>query len=149
MMLKKVIAFGLAGLTAAGAWAAAPFNALRFGCGYTDPGPWAEMRAALEENPGAFDEVWFSTGIGFPKLAWHERHAAECAAAAADLRAMGIVPSVEIQTIIGHADDLLDSEDCTGRDWGTWVGADGTVSKHVSSHTPERNGGRLMRVDWA
>ena len=117
--------------------AQAPFNALRFGYAYTNPGPWAEMREALRKNAGAFDEVWFSTGITFPKLAWHEQHAKECAAAAEDLRAMGIVPSIEIQTIIGHTDNLLGAGDCSGQDWGTWVGADGTVSKYVSCpHDP-------------
>lgn len=124
----------------------APFNALRFGYAYTEPRPWAEMREALKKNPGAFDEVWFSTGINFPKLDWHERHAAECAAAAADLRAMGIVPSIEIQTIIGHADGLLGAGDCTGQDWGTWVGADGTAAKYVSCPHDPRLAAYFARV---
>ncbi|MDY5595923.1 MAG: hypothetical protein SPG40_00220, partial [Kiritimatiellia bacterium] len=54
---------------------AVPFCALRFGYRYTQPDKWPEMRAALAKNRAAFDEVWFSTGVTFPPLAWHEEHA--------------------------------------------------------------------------
>ncbi len=109
-----------------------PLCALRFGYRYTQPDKWPEMRAALEKNRPAFDDVWFSTGVSFPSLAWHEEHARQCAAAAADLRRMGIVPSIEIQTIIGHTDKILASGDCSGQDWGTMVSADGLPAKHLS-----------------
>lgn len=111
---------------------AAPFNALRFGYRYTQPDKWPEMRAALEKNRSAFDDVWFSTGTSFPPLAWHEEHARQCAAAAADLRRIGIVPSIEIQTIIGHTDAILASGDCSGQNWKTMVSADGIAAKHLS-----------------
>lgn len=109
-----------------------PFNALRFGSEYTTPSNWPGMREALVANRGAFDEVWFSTGVTFPPLAWHEERARQCAAAADDLRRIGIVPSIEMQTIIGHTDAILASGDCRGQDWSTWVGCDGTVSARVS-----------------
>ena len=109
-----------------------PFCALRFGYRFTQPDKWPEMRAALEKNRPAFDEVWFSTGVSFPSLAWHETHARQCAQAADDLRKMGIVPSIEIQTIIGHTDDIIGSGDCSGQDWGTMVSADGLPAKHLS-----------------
>ena len=109
-----------------------PFNALRFGSRYTQPDKWPEMRAALEKNRAAFDEVWFSTGVSFPPLAWHEEHARQCAVAARDLRRLGIVPSIEIQTVIGHTDAILDAGDCTGQDWGTMVSADGLAAKRLS-----------------
>lgn len=101
-----------------------PFCALRFGFRFTQPDKWPEMREALSRNREAFDGVWFSTGVSFPKLTWHEEHARQCAIAAEDLRKMGIVPSIEIQTIIGHTDEILESGDCTGQDWGTLVSAD-------------------------
>lgn len=110
----------------------APFCALRFGYRYTQPDKWPEMRAALAKNRAAFDEIWFSTGVSFPPLAWHEEHARQCAVAAADLRRMGIVPSIEIQTIIGHTDPIIDSGDCSGQDWGTMVSADGLAAKRLS-----------------
>ena len=111
---------------------AVPFCALRFGYRYTQPDKWPEMRAALAKSHAAFDEVWFSTGVTFPPLAWHEEHARQCAVAAADLRRMGIVPSIEFQTIIGHTDPILDAGDCSGQDWGTMVSADGLAAKRLS-----------------
>ena len=119
-------------LAAQGAADDAPFCALRFGFRYTQPDRWTEMRAALEKNRAAFDEVWFSTGVSFPPLEWHEEHARQCAVAADDLRKLGIVPSIEIQTIIGHTDPILDAGDCSGQDWGTMVSADGLAAKRLS-----------------
>ena len=127
--------FGLFGCliaTVAAVSAEVPFCALRFGYRYTQPDKWPEMRAALEKNRAAFDEVWFSTGVSFPSLAWHEEHARQCAAAAADLRKLGIVPSSEIQTVIGHTDAILETGDCSGQDWGTMVSADGLAAKRLS-----------------
>ena len=109
-----------------------PFCALRFGYRYTQPDKWPEMRAALAKNRAAFDEIWFSTGVSFPPLAWHEEHARQCAVAASDLRKLGIVPSIEIQTIVGHTDAILGTGDCTGQDWGTMVSADGLAAKRLS-----------------
>ena len=112
--------------------AGAPFSALRFGPSYTDPDRWPEMRYALEKNKGVFDEIWFSTGVSFPPLAWHEEQARRCARAAEDLRKMGVVPSIEIQTIIGHTDDILETGDCSGQDWGTMVSAEGLAARRIS-----------------
>ena len=110
----------------------APFCALRFGYRFTQPDKWPGMRAALEKNRTAFDEIWFSTGVSFPPLVWHEEHARHCAKAADDLRRLGIVPSIEIQTVIGHTDDILGTGDCSGQDWGTMVSADGLAAKRLS-----------------
>ena len=110
----------------------APFAALRFGYRYTNPDKWPAMRKALEKNAGAFDEIWFSTGVSFPPLSWHEEHARQCAEAAADLRRMGVVPSIEIQTVIGHTDDILETGDCSGQDWGTMVSAEGLAARRLS-----------------
>ena len=109
-----------------------PFAALRFGYRYTNPDKWPAMRKALEKNAGAFDEIWFSTGVSFPPLSWHEEHARQCAEAAADLRRMGVVPSIEIQTVIGHTDDILETGDCSGQDWGTMVSAEGLAARRLS-----------------
>ena len=90
------------------------------------------MAGDARGNRQAFDEVWFSTGVSFPSLAWHEEHARQCAKAAEDLRKLGIVPSIEIQTIIGHTDGIIGAGDCSGQDWGTMVSADGLPAKHLS-----------------
>ena len=123
-----------------------PFNALRFGSEYTTTANWPAMREALTVNSNAFDEVWFSTGVHFPPLSWHEERARVCAAAAADLRRLGIVPSIEIQTIIGHTDAILGSGNCGGQNWSTWVGCDGTVSAHVSCPRDPRLAAYFARV---
>lgn len=123
-----------------------PFCALRFGFRFTQPDKWPEMREALSRNREAFDEVWFSTGVSFPKLTWHEEYARQCAIAAEDLRKMGIVPSIEIQTIIGHADEILESGDCTGQDWGTLVSADGLPARRLSCPQDPRLIAYFVRV---
>ncbi|MBQ4198706.1 MAG: hypothetical protein II649_02370 [Kiritimatiellae bacterium] len=124
----------------------APFCALRFGYRYTQPDKWPEMRAALAKNRAAFDEVWFSTGVSFPSLAWHEEHARQCAKAAGDLRKLGIVPSIEIQTIIGHTDAIIGAGDCSGQNWGTMVSADGLAAKHLSCPRDPRLVAYFVRV---
>ncbi len=130
--LTHLVVVLLATLSLHGVASSSPFCALRFGYRYTDYDKWPGMRDALEKNHGAFDEVWFSTGVSFPKPTWHEEHARRCAAAAADLRRMHIVPSIEIQTIIGHTDAILESGDCSGQNWKTMVSADGIAATHLS-----------------
>ena len=115
-----------------------PFNALRFGWAATSEENWPGMRQALAANPSAFDEVWMSSGTGFPPLDWHVGQARRCAAAASDLRKMGIVPSVEIQTVIGHSDRFLSAQDCRGRTWSTWVGYDGAVAANIACPSDPR-----------
>ena len=39
-----------------------------------DDTQWAKTFKALSDNRAACDEVWFSTGVGFPKMEWHEAH---------------------------------------------------------------------------
>jgi hypothetical protein len=123
-----------------------PFSALRFGPKFTDSDRWPEMRVALEKNKGAFDDVWFSTGVSFPSLVWHEEHARECAKAASDLRRIGIVPSIEFQTIIGHSDGILATSDCSGQDWGTMVSAEGLAAKRLSCPRDPKLAAYFVRV---
>ena len=42
------------------------------------------------------------------------------------------MPSIEIQTIIGHTDAILASGDCSGQEWGTMVSADGLAAQRLS-----------------
>ena len=87
---------------------------------------WAETFQALAGNRGACDEVWFSTGITFPPMAWHREHAARLARYAADLRRAGIVPSLQFQATLGHGDSFGGSpEEMAGRTWGGFTGPSG------------------------
>ena len=68
----------------------------------TDGGQmWAGVMKIVRENRNAFDDVWLSTGINFPKLEWHTGQSARHAKAAADLRALGIGVSVQYQAATG------------------------------------------------
>ena len=90
-----------------------------------DDAQWAKTFKILKANRGACDEVWFSTGIGFPKMEWHERHVARLARYADELRGAGIVPSLQFQATLGHSDDLTLQEGIDGKAWGGFTGSGG------------------------
>ena len=95
-------------------------------------GQWAKTFNVLRENRGACDEVWFSTGIGFPAMAWHEAHAARLVRYAEDLRAAGIVPSLQFQATLGHSDVVTAFEGAPAKTWGGFVGRKGDECKFVA-----------------
>ena len=90
---------------------------------------WAKTFKALRENRAVCDEVWFSTGIGFPKMAWHAAHVKRLARYADELRAVGIVPSLQFQATLGHSDDLTLIEGIDGKAWGVFTGRGGLECK--------------------
>ena len=93
---------------------------------------WEKTRQAISENPGCCDEVWFSTGIGVPPLAWHREQAARLGKAADDLRKLGIVPSLQFQATLGHSDALSACEDCSAKTWTGWTGSTGVEDKYCN-----------------
>ena len=87
---------------------------------------WAATFRALSENRGACDEVWFSTGISFPPMAWHREHASRLARYADDLRRVGIEPSLQFQATLGHGDSFAGTpEEMAGRTWSGFTGPSG------------------------
>ena len=95
-----------------------------------DDAQWAATFHALSENRGACDEVWLSTGISFPPMAWHREHAARLARYAADLRRVGIVPSLQFQATLGHGDSFAGTpEEMAGRTWRGFTGPSGVECK--------------------
>ena len=90
-----------------------------------DDAQWAKTFKALKENRAACDEVWFSTGIGFPKMEWHEAHVKRLARYADQLRGVGIVPSLQFQATLGHSDDITAIEGAAGKTWGGFTGRGG------------------------
>ena len=89
---------------------------------------WAKTFKALTENRGACDEVWFTTGVAFPSMDWHEAHAARLARYAEQLRGAGIVPSLQIQATLGHSDEMTLTRDArygVGAEGKTWSGFTG------------------------
>jgi len=105
-----------------------------------DDAQWAKTFKALHENRGACDEVWFSTGIGFPKMGWHEAHVKRLAKYARQLRAVGIIPSLQFQATLGHSDDVTVVEGAEGKTWGGYVGRKGGECRMVNC---PRQGGFL------
>ena len=91
---------------------------------------WAETFHALSGNRDACDEVWFSTGIAFPPMAWHREHTARLARYAAELRRAGIAPSLQFQATLGHGDSFGGTpEEMAGRTWSGFTGPTGVECK--------------------
>ena len=97
-----------------------------------DDAQWAKTFKILRENRAACDEVWFSTGIGFPELDGHREMSALMAAHAEELRSVGIVPSLQVQTTIGHSDGLVESAGAEGKTWSSYVGVHGEECRYVN-----------------
>ncbi len=97
-----------------------------------DPKIWEGTFEAIKANPGVADDVWFSTGIGYPHLEWHRRHSEFLAKSAEKLRAIGVVPSLQIQATLGHGDAFGSKESTPAKTWGGFTGADGTETKYCS-----------------
>lgn len=101
-----------------------PFQIIRLSARETNnQAKWCEAFSAITANVGCCDELWFSTGIGFPSLETHRHNASIQAKAAEECRGAGIRPGLEIQATLGHSD--LPDIDLSGRNWRGWTGSDG------------------------
>lgn len=133
--MKRFLTLSTALLAVGAAGAAEPFAIQRYRApqNYV-PGVWEETVRGLAENPGAADDVWFSTGVGIPPLAWHEAQAKRMIAAGKDLEKLGITPSLEYQSTFGHGDSVVKSRkaDISGKTWTGWTLESGTETKSCS-----------------
>ena len=109
---------------------AIPFSAIRLRKPHTDREEvWNGLREQFAKHRAGVDEVWFSTGISFPKMEEHRAAAQRLAKAADDLRKIGILPSLQIQATIGHGDSFLRYADNSGMTWQGFTSANGSVAK--------------------
>jgi hypothetical protein len=92
----------------------------------------------IAANPGCCDEVWLSTGIGAPPVGVHSERASRMVRAAAELRRLGIVPSLQFQATIGHGDKISLTEDCSAKTWRGWTGSTGVEAK--ACNCPRQSG---------
>ena len=99
---------------------------------------WNATRAMIAANPGCCDEVWLSTGIGVPPVGVHADRAARMVRAAKELRALGIMPSLQFQATLGHGDSLSLTEDCSAKKWTGWTGSTGVEAK--ACNCPRQSG---------
>lgn len=89
---------------------------------------WATLLSGIRANPDCCDEVWFSTGISVPPLDVHRGHAERLIKAKEDLKALGIVTSMQVQMTIGHGDSF-GNEDWSAKTWTGWTGSTGVEDK--------------------
>lgn len=125
----KKLSFLVASVATFSLCAEPPFLMLRLRAPETDDArTWEETHKAIAANPGCCDEVWFSTGIEFPPLDVHRVRAAKHAKAAADCRAMGVQPGLQVQATLGHGDSFA-VPDAKPLMWGTFTGDGGVACK--------------------
>ena len=127
--LLAVVALSLSAMTA-NAGGEPPLMMMRLRAPHTaNDTQWAKTFGILSENRGACDEVWFSTGVGFPKMAWHEAHVKRLVRYAEQLRSVGIEPGLQIQATLGHGDAITAWEGADGKTWGGFTGRGGVECK--------------------
>ncbi|MBO4646712.1 MAG: hypothetical protein J5806_00985 [Lentisphaeria bacterium] len=109
-----------------------PLMMQRLRIGHEAPEIWNRLFPELKRNRECCDEVWFSTGVGFPKLEEHRRRSALMAEHAKELREIGIVPSLQFQATIGHGDFTTGAAGVEGKTWGSYVGIHGEQCRYVN-----------------
>ena len=110
---------------------------MRLGSGHTaSDEQWAKTFSNLKEYRGACDEVWFSTGCGFPSIEWHREHAKRMARYAEQCRAAGIVPSLQVQSTIGHSDAVRVKNSVMS--WRGFTGRGGEACRECSCPRNEK-----------
>lgn len=109
-----------------------PLLMLRFRIGQESGDIWKRTLKQLELHRGAFDEVWFSTGLGVAPIETHRRLAAAMAENAEQLRKIGIIPSLQFQSTLGHGDSIAEPRDNSGKTWSGYVGKNGEQCRFVN-----------------
>ncbi|HPA16709.1 MAG TPA: hypothetical protein PLU30_03100 [Verrucomicrobiae bacterium] len=89
-----------------------------------------ESLAAFSRYRNACDEVWFCTEPGATPIEKHRESARLMSEAAEEMRKIGVIPSVQIGSTIGHADGF--SADAPLLTWGTLVDSGGVKTKQCS-----------------
>ena len=99
-----------------------PLMMLRFRIGQESGEIWKRTFAQLKKYSDCCDEVWFSTGLSVVPLDTHRKLSAAMAENAKQLRRIGIIPSLQFQSTIGHSDSISAPYDNSGKTWGGYVG---------------------------
>ncbi len=113
-------------------WAERPIMMIRLRSGHERPEVWERLLPVLKANRAACDEVWFATGIGMIPIEEHRKLSAKMAKWAEQLRKTGIVPSLQIQSTLGHGDYIGGAVDNSGKNWGGFVGRQGEECRFCS-----------------
>ncbi|MDD4872057.1 MAG: hypothetical protein PHR77_15985 [Kiritimatiellae bacterium] len=97
---------------------------------HTDKKLLKESLAAFSQYRNTCDEVWLCTKPGYSSIEEHRESARLMAEAADEMRKIGVIPSIQIGSTIGHADGF--SGDTVSLTWGTLVSSDGVKTKQCS-----------------
>ena len=112
---------------------AIPFSAIRLRKPHTDREEiWKGLLPQFAKHRAGVDEVWFSTGICFPKMEEHRAAASRLAKASEELRKIGILPSLQVQATIGHGTAFTWYADNSGMTWQGFMAENGTVTKRCN-----------------
>ena len=124
--MRKVSVFTVTMISVLIALAEVPRMSLRLsGNNHSNDFIWAATFKAIAENPGCCDEVWFSTGVGFPELSWHRENANRLLRYAEQLRKLKVKPSLQFQATLGHGDLPSIKDHCQGKHWRGFTGRKG------------------------
>lgn len=95
---------------------------------------WNETYSIIKNNPGCCDEVWFSTGMGYLPVNWHEDKVERMTRAMEQLKEIGIGSSLQFQMTIGHGDKFGYGNEhlFTEKTWRGWTGSQGVEAKFSS-----------------
>lgn len=97
---------------------------------------WPKFFEQIKTHKACADEIWFSTGIGFPPIDWHKQHSERLARYADECRRAGIAPALQFQSVFGHGDFLIPfTDDISGKNWRGWVGRNGSEAIACSCPT--------------
>lgn len=109
-----------------------PLMMMRLRSGHEKPEVWNRLFPQLCRTKACCDEVWFSTGVGVPTLEKHRQRSEYMALCARELRETGIIPSLQLQSTLGHSDDIIASAGASGKTWSSYVGVNGEQCRYVS-----------------
>lgn len=95
---------------------------------------WKATFDIIKENPGCCDEVWFSTGMGYLPVEWHQDKVERMSKAMAQLAQIGVASSLQFQMTIGHGDKfgVGNEELFSEKTWTGWTGSTGVEAKFSS-----------------
>ena len=95
---------------------------------------WEKTFGILRDNPGCCDEVWFSTGLGVPPMAWHQEQADRIARGAKQLEEIGIQSSLQVQMTLGHGDSFAAGQEWrfSEKNWKGFTGSTGVEDKYCN-----------------
>lgn len=109
-----------------------PLMMMRLRSGHENPEVWDRLFPQLVKSKACCDELWFSTGVGVPPLDVHRRQSALMAQHAEALRREGIIPSLQLQSTLGHSDGIIASVGAEGKTWSSYVGVNGEKCQFIS-----------------